>query len=76
MSSLHNDWNNGLSVYPTWDDDNKAIEVFVTDELVRAAKLSAEETAFDGEQEWPVWFVRFENGMRTELVSIPMWRFA
>lgn len=77
MSSLKNDWNSGASTTSlSWSDNDKAIEVFVTDELVRNAKLSAEDCWYDGEEDIPIWFVRFETGQRTELVSIPKWRFA
>jgi hypothetical protein len=75
MSSLPNEWIKALETYPVWGDDGKAIEVFVTEELVRSAKLSAEDCWHDGEDDIPIWFVRFENGQRAELVAIPKWRF-
>lgn len=71
-----NDWLNGADASLTWSDNDKAIQVFVTDECKRDAKLSAEDCYFDGESEVPIWYVRFANGQRTELVAIPRWRFA
>lgn len=73
---MSNDWNKGIDNMPTWTDDGRAVEVFVTDELLRSAKLSAEDCWYDGEDDIPIWYVRFENGQRTELVAIPKWRFA
>ena len=72
---MSNDWNKGIDNMPTWTDDGRAVEVFVTDELLRSAKLSAEDCWYDGEDDIPIWYVRFENGQRTELVAIPKWRF-
>lgn len=60
---------------PDWRDDQSDVEVLEKDGAIRKSYLDIADVDFDGEDEYPVWYVQLLDGSELSLWHFEGWRF-
>ena len=60
--------------WPDWKDDRKRVEIIVDGEVF-IGELRADDFGFDGEDEFPIWTIRMDDGTERTFADNDSWRF-
>ena len=61
-------------MWPEWRDDGRGVEIWVGSEKFTGT-LHCDDVGFDGEDEFPIWVIRMDDGTERTFADNDSWCF-
>lgn len=73
MAETAGGWIDG---WPSWKDSGRRVVLRMPDGSLLSGMLSADDVGFDGEDDYPIFFVHCDDGQAVSFASHDEWKFA